>query len=80
MIKTKKKKKKKKGTWCRFFWHDKVRIKGKVDQSCEWSNAPQHLGVVAVEKGALRSSSTKVANIFYFIANFCSQLNGFTYF
>ena len=28
--------------------HNKVRIKGKVEQSWEWSCAPKHFGVVAV--------------------------------
>ena len=33
--------------------YHKVRIKGKVEQSREWSNAlPLHFGVVAIEKGA----------------------------
>ena len=41
----------------------KVRIKGKVEQSREWSSAfPLHLRVVAIEKGAFRSPSTTVAN------------------
>ena len=40
----------------------KVRIKGKVEQSLERSNAPLHFGVVAIENGAFRSSSTTVAN------------------
>ena len=36
--------------------HYKVRIKGKVEQSWEWSSAlPLHLGVVAIEKGAFGS-------------------------
>ena len=44
----------------------KVRIKGKVVQSREWSSTlPLHFGVVAIEKGAFRSSSTKVANFTY---------------
>ena len=36
--------------------HYKVRFKGKVEQSWEWSSAhpPLHLGVVAIEKGSLR--------------------------
>ena len=34
----------------------KVSIKGKVERP------PQHLGVVAIEKGAFGSSSTKVVN------------------
>ena len=46
--------------------HYKVRIKGKVEQSREWSSAlPLHLGVVAMEKGAFGSPSTKVANFTY---------------
>ena len=38
--------------------HYKVRIKDKVEQS----NPPQHLGVVAIEKGAFVLPSTTVAN------------------
>ena len=38
--------------------HYKVRTKGKVEQSIDWSYAPQPLSVVAIEKGA----STMVAN------------------
>ena len=30
----------------------KVRIKGKVEQSREWSSALLHLDIVAIEKGA----------------------------
>ena len=46
--------------------HYKVRIKGKVEQSWEWSSAlPQHPGVVAIEQGALESPATKVANFTY---------------
>ena len=41
--------------------HYKVRFKGKVEQSREWSSA-LHLGVVAIEKGAFGSPSTMVAN------------------
>ena len=37
----------------------KVRIKGEVEQSREWSCAPLHFGVVAIEKGAFGSPSTK---------------------
>ena len=45
--------------------HYKVRIKGKVDQSRKWSSAqPLHLGIVAIEKRAVGSPTTKVA---YFI-------------
>ena len=43
--------------------HYKVGIKGKVEQSRERSSAPLHLGLVAIEKGAFWSPSTKVANI-----------------
>ena len=44
----------------------KVRIKGKVKQSREKSSTlPYTLGVVAIEKGASRSSSTSVANFTY---------------
>ena len=46
--------------------HYKVRFKGKVEQSWEWSSAlPLHLGVVAIEKGAFGSPSTMVANFTY---------------
>ena len=42
--------------------HYKVRIKDKVEQSREKSSAlPLHFGVVAIEKGAFGSPSTKVA-------------------
>ena len=41
--------------------HYKVRFKGKLEQSREWSSAFRpHLGVVAIEKGAFGSLSTKV--------------------
>ena len=44
--------------------HYKVRIKGKVEQSRgKSSSVPQHIGVVAIERGALRSPSTTVANL-----------------
>ena len=44
----------------------KVRIKGKVEQSRERSSAlPLHFSVVAIEKGAFWSPSTKVANFTY---------------
>ena len=46
----------------------KVRIKGKVEKSRERSSAlPLHLGVVAIEKGAFWSPSTKVANFIYLL-------------
>ena len=44
----------------------KLCIEGKVEQSRERSSAPLHLGVVAIEKGALSLPSTKVANFTYF--------------
>ena len=43
----------------------KVRIKGKVEKSREWSSAPQHFRVVAIKKGAFGKPSTKVANFVY---------------
>ena len=44
----------------------KVGIKGKVEQFRERSSAvPLHLGVVAIEKGAFWSPSTKVTNFTY---------------
>ena len=48
--------------------HYKVRIKGKVAQSWEWSKCPPlHLGVVAIEKGAFGSPSTKVTNFTFYL-------------
>ena len=48
--------------------HYKVRFKGKVEQSREWSSAlPYTLGVVAIEKGAFGSPSTMVANFTYLL-------------
>ena len=35
---------------------------------------PQHLGVVAVEKGAFGSPSTKVAKFIYFLLIFVTEL------
>ena len=47
--------------------HYKVRIKGKVVQSREWSNAlPKHFGVVAIEKGTFGSPSNTVASFTFF--------------
>ena len=43
--------------------HYKVRIKGKMEQSRKRSSA---LGVVAIEKRAFGSPSTKIANFSYF--------------
>ena len=48
---------------------NKVRIKGKVEQSGERCNAPLHLGVVAIEKGAFGSPSTTVTNFTLLIAS-----------
>ena len=47
--------------------HYKVRIKNKVEQSRERSSAPLHLSVVAIEKGAFGSPSTKGDNFTYYI-------------
>ena len=46
-----------------------VRIKSKEEQSKEWSAAPPplHLGVVAIEKGAFGSTSTKVVNVIFLL-------------
>ena len=47
--------------------HDcKVRIKGKMEQSREWSSALPD-GVVVIEKGAFELPSTKVANFNFYI-------------
>ena len=55
----------------------KVGIKGKVEQSRERSsNPPLHLDVVAIEKGAFGSPSTKVANFtFVYIYIYIHQKN-----
>ncbi len=46
-----------------------VRIKTKVEQSRQRSSAPLHLAVVAIEKGAFGSPSTKGRQLyFYFYA------------
>ena len=52
--------------------HYKVRIKGKVEQSTERSSTSLHLGVVAVEKEAVGSPLTMVADFTLLIlaANF----------
>ena len=45
--------------------HYKVRSKGKVDKSREWSSALLlHLIVAAIEKGAVKSPLTKVPTLF----------------
>ena len=67
--------------------HYKVRIKGKVEKSWERSSAPsQHLGVVAIEKGAFGSPSTMVANLLLTLVKpdfniFCvySRTHAYTY-
>ena len=59
--------------------HYNVSIKGKVEQSREWSSAPLHIRVVAIEKGVFESPSTKVANFTLLIAIVSTQLNGFNY-
>ena len=43
--------------------HNKVRIKGKVEQTKERGSASLHFGVVANEKRAFGSPSTMVANL-----------------
>ena len=50
--------------------HYKVQIKGKAEQSMERSSySPLHLGVVAIEREAFRSLSTKVANLLTYKEN-----------
>ena len=51
----------------------KARIKGKVEQSREWSS------VVAIEKGAFRSPPTKVANFTYFTFTFIREKRDWHY-
>ena len=46
--------------------HYKVRVKGKVEQSRKWSSTPLHLDVVAIQKGAFGSPSTKGDNFTFF--------------
>ena len=48
----------------------KVRIKGKVNESREWSNSPLHPDVVAIKKGAFGSPSTKIASFMIFVGSF----------
>ena len=53
----------------------KVGIKGKEEQSRERNSAlPLHLGVVAIEKGAFGSPSTKIANFTLHTCT-CKKLN-----
>ena len=47
--------------------HYKVSIKGKAEQSSEWGCAFP-CGVVAIEKGAFGSSTTKVTNFTIYIS------------
>ena len=49
--------------------HYKVSIKGKVEQSGEWSRAPHY--TLVVEKGAFWSPSTKVANYYHIYMCVC---------
>ena len=51
----------------------KVRIKGKVEQSWEWSNAFLHFGVVAIEKGAFGSPLTPTLLIIFYKRVFYSS-------
>ena len=47
--------------------HYKVWMKGKVEQSRKWSSALSYtLGVVAIEKGAFGSPSTKGRQLYFF--------------
>ena len=60
--------------------HYKVRFKGKVEQSWEWSSAlPLHLGVVAIEKGAFGSPSTMVANFLLYTVIWFQVTNNNSY-
>ena len=52
--------------------HYKVRFKGKVEQSWEWSSALPYTLVVAIEKRAFGSPSTMVANFTYLHAQVIS--------
>ena len=47
--------------------HYKVRIKGKVEQSLEWSSTPLLIDIVAIEKGAFGLPLGKVANFTIYI-------------
>ena len=59
--------------------HYKVTIKDVVEQSGKWNSAsPLHRGVVAIEKGTFRSSSTKVAN-FTYILTIYTNMDIYTY-
>ena len=44
-----------------------VRIKGKVEQSREWSSALPDTSVVAIEKGAFGSTLTTLTNFTFYI-------------
>ena len=60
--------------------HYKVRIKGKVEQSREWSSAlPLHLGVADFEKGAFGSLLTKSptkAYLYFWLKSFNAEKFG----
>ena len=43
-----------------------------MEQSREWSNPPTHHGVIAIEKGAFGSPTTKTANLPFIL--FCFQI------
>ena len=47
--------------------HYKVQIKGKVDQSMKRSAAVPYISVSAIEKEAIRSTSTTVANFTFYL-------------
>ena len=47
--------------------HFKVRIKGKIEQSREWSCTLSYTCIVAGEKGAFGSPSTKVASFTFLL-------------
>ena len=54
--------------------HYKVRIKGKVEQSRKWSCALSDTLVVAIEKGAFGSTSTKVAHFTLLIGHIITSI------
>ena len=58
--------------------HHKVWIKGKVEQYQEMESCPPlHLYVIAIKKGAFRSPSTKVTNLFILFVGYvlkCGQI------
>ena len=58
--------------------HYKVRIKSEVEQSREKSSAPQHFGVLAIEKGAFKLPSTMGIN-FLLILKISDNQEGIKY-